>query len=251
MPILRPLFLACAHALVLLGCATALAQSVAPSALPEVALLLQDRAPYYIPRAGQAPLGLVVEPLRQALEEAGLPHHFELIPALRQLLLIEDGARLVCGVGWFHNAERAAKGRFSRALYQDLPLAMLVREGHGWIAPLRMSEALEDGSASLLVKSGFSYGPAFDRLLAARAPQPPGVAGEMAVVARMLAAGRADWTPMAQEEAQWLAERQPGVRLLRFSDAPAGNRRHLYCNKAVPDEWLRRLDAALPELKRP
>jgi polar amino acid transport system substrate-binding protein len=99
----------------------------------------------------------------------------------------------------------------------------------------------------LLVKTGFSYGAEFDRLLAERRVPPAGATGEVTVLARMLAADRADWTPLAFEEAQWLAERQPGVRALRFSDAPAGNLRYLYCNKAVPTEWLRRLDAALPE----
>ena len=226
------------------------AASAAQETLPVVELHVQDRPPYYLPRVGEEPGGLVVEPLRRALRAAALPYRFETTPALRQLLLIEDGAHKVCGVGWFQNPERLAKGRFSRALYQDQPLGLLVRAAHGWRDAQRMGEALADPGARLLVKTGFSYGAEFGRLLAERRVPPAGATGEVTVLARMLAADRADWTPLAFEEAQWLAERQPGVRALRFSDAPAGNLRYLYCNKAVPTEWLRRLDAALPDISR-
>jgi hypothetical protein len=32
---------------------------------------------------------------------------------------------------------------------------------------------------------------------------------------------------------------------LSFSDMPPGQTRHLYCNRAVPDAWLQRIDQAL------
>lgn len=208
-------------------------------------LHLQDRPPYYVLKG---PAGLVVTPLLQALQRAGLPHHFEHTPALRQLRLIESDSGMHCGVGWFHNEERAANGRFSKALYQDQPLGLLMRIELGWQPPLRMADALSDRKARLLVKAGFSYGAEFDRLLAAL-PPPASVTGEMAAVARMLAADRADWTPMAPEEAHGMAAHHEGLRVLPFVDAPPGARRHLYCNKAVPEAWLQRLDAALPDLR--
>lgn len=225
------------------------AQAQLTPPLPEVQLHYQERPPYYQSVAGDGPQGLVIAPLRQALGLGGLPHRFELTPALRQLQLIEQGSQPVCGIGWFRNPERAAKGLFSKPLYQDRPLAMLVREPLGWTHPRAMAEAIGDARARLLVKTGYSYGPAFDRLLAARATPPLTITGEMAAAVRMLAADRADWTPMAPEEAELeLASGVSGLRLLAFSDAPAGNLRYLYCNKAVPEAWLQRLDAALPAL---
>lgn len=219
--------------------------------LPEVQLHYQERPPYYQTTA-DGPQGLVAAPLRQALRLSNLPHRFVSTPALRQLQLIEQGQALVCGIGWFQNPERAAKGQFSKPLYQDRPLAMLVREQLGWTHPRSMAEALGDTQARLLVKTGYSYGSAFDRLLAARSQPPLAITGEMAATVRMLAGDRADWTPMAPEEAEAeLAAGASGLRLLAFSDAATGNRRYLYCNKAVPEAWLQRLDAALPNLPEP
>lgn len=215
--------------------------------LPEVQLHYHERPPYYR-SAADGPAGLVIAPLRQALRAANLPHRFVSTPALRQLQLIEQGETLVCGVGWFQNEQREAKGLFSKPLYQDRPLAMVVREESGWTQPKPMHEAIADSSQRLLLKAGYSYGPVFDRLLQTRDKPAQSVTGEMAAILRMLAHDRADWTPIAPEEAEHEMNLIQGLRLLAFSDAPAGNRRHLYCNKAVPQAWLQRLDAALPPL---
>jgi hypothetical protein len=216
--------------------------------LPEVRLHYQERPPYYESQASGAPRGLVLAPLQQALRVSGLPHRYESTPALRQLELIEQGDALVCGVGWFHNPERAARGRFSKPLYQDRPLVALHSSRLSWVPPRSMAEALADGKARLIVKAGYSYGPVFDRLLQGRQPPPLSITNEMPTATRMIVGDRADWTPMAPEEAEPEAAANPGLRLLPFSDAPQGNRRHLYCNKAVPEAWLARLDAALPPL---
>ena len=37
-----------------------------------------------------------------------------------------------------------------------------------------------------------------------------------------------------------------GLRVVTFTDIAAGEARHLYCNRAVPDAWLARIDQALP-----
>ena len=96
-------------------------------------------------------------------------------------------------MGWFHNPERAAKGRFSKPLYQDRPLAMLLSTRLTWTSPRAMAEALGDPKARLLVKTGYSYGAAFDKLLQARTPAPLTTTGEMVATTRMIAGDRADW----------------------------------------------------------
>lgn len=217
-------------------------------ALPEVQLHFQERPPYYQSQAGRPPRGLVLAPLQQALRVSQLPHRYEVTPALRQLDLIERGELAACGIGWFHSPERAAKGRFSKPLYQDRPLVMLLSRRLNWTHPRAMAEALADTRARLLVKTGYSYGTDFDKLLRARPQAPLAVTGEMVVATRMIAGNRADWTPMAPEEAEFEVAANPDLRLLAFSDAPPGNRRYLYCNKAVPEAWLAHLDAALPPL---
>ena len=92
----------------------------------------------------------------------------------------------------------------------------------------------------------------FDALLAQRSRAPESSTADVPVLMRMLQADRADWMPVAPEEGQWLLSLpvESGLpagqfQLLRFADAPPGGSRHLYCNKAVPAEWLQRLDEAL------
>jgi len=36
------------------------------------------------------------------------------------------------------------------------------------------------------------------------------------------------------------------LRVASFADMPAGETRHLYCNRPVPEAWLARFDQALP-----
>lgn len=219
----------------------------AQAAGPEVRLHLMERPPYYLGGAkGEPPSGLVVAPLLRALRQAGLPHRFEWTPALRQLRVIEEEQGLDCGVGWFENPERRIKGKFSAALYQDRPLALLLREGHRWHGPQRMNQAVGDASTRLLVKTGFSYGAQFDGLLALREAPVERSVGDMINLGRMLLADRADWMPIAPEEGELLlAELGGGLRLLFFSDASSGSTRHLYCNRAVPEAWLQALNQAL------
>lgn len=216
-----------------------------------VTLHYQERPPYYQTRADGGVQGLVVDTLLPALARAGLPYRLALTPSQRQLRLIEDERSLDCGIGWFRNPAREAKGQFSAVLYRDQPLGLIARTRLGWTDAVTMREALQRVEARLLIKQGFSYGSQFDAELAQRPKPPESSTGEVSQLMRMLLADRADWMPVSPEEGQLLlalsAEAAPAInfRLLRFADAPPGAARHLYCNKAVPAEWMQRLNEAL------
>ena len=66
-------------------------------------------------------------------------------------------------------------------------------------------------------------------------------------MARMLASDRADWMLVAPEEAEMLTA--PDLRLLPLVDEPRGQTRHLYCSRAVPAEWMARIDRALAAIR--
>jgi polar amino acid transport system substrate-binding protein len=72
-------------------------------------------------------------------------------------------------------------------------------------------------------------------------------------MARMLEAGRAGWMIVAPEEAEVLladpgsAGAPPQLQLYPLPGLPAGQTRHLYCNKAVPEAVIERLNRALSE----
>lgn len=212
-------------------------------------LHFQDRPPYSSVLTGGAATGLAATPAERALRAAGIPFAWALTPSQRQLALIQQGGGLDCGLGWFRNDERAALGKFSAPLYRDEPFAAIVRPGVLPGPPLRAREALSAASAGLLLKDGYSYGAYLDGLIAAAAAAPLRTSVEPLQMLRMVAAGRAGWMIAAPEEATVLlaalGPEAAGLKLLRLADVPPGQTRHLYCNRAVPDDWLQRIDRAL------
>ena len=119
---------------------------------------------------------------------------------------------------------------------------------------LRGDEALGAAGEVLLVKEGYSYGQVLDRLMAQRTPPPTKTSVETVQMVRMLLAGRASWMIVAPEEALVLRQEMGAagaeLRSVAFADMPAGETRHLYCSRAVPDAWLARIDQALAAASR-
>ena len=207
----------------------------------------QERAHYSATLPDGTVAGLVATPAAQALTQAAVAFVWARTPSQRQLALIQEGEGLHCGLGWFRNAERAALGKFSKPLYRDRPFGALARADSALPAGLRSADAMALAGETLLVKEGYSYGPQLDRLIAAYAPLK--TSAETPQMLRMLLAGRAGWMIVSPEEAQVLRQ-DAGAAALRlrsvaFTDIPAGQTRHLYCNHAVPDAWLARIDLAL------
>ncbi len=218
---------------------------------PALTLHYQPRVPHSALEADGRVAGIVATPAARALERAGIAYVWQATPAQRQLALIQHGDGLHCGIGWFRTPEREALGRFSAPLYRDQPLAALVRAD----APpeagraVRAADLLRTGTMRLLVKEGYSYGAHFDDLIAHAAAPVVRSAAEVDALARMVAAGRADWMIASPEEVPALraalgASATP-PRLLALADAPPGATRHLYCNRAVPSAWIERIDRAL------
>lgn len=229
----------------ILACAGAAFAQAQPQVLT---LHYQDRPPYSSAGPGGAVEGLVASPAAAALTGAGIPFQWQLTPSQRQLVLIQSGRGLQCGVGWFRNPEREARGRFSGALYQDRPFAALVRLDAPTVSRRPVTQLLAQSAQRLLVKEGYSYGPFLDRLIDGMPTEPVRVSVDPPQMARMLQAGRADWMIVAPEEADALL--LPGLRLVEFSDMPLGPSRHLYCSADVPVDWIERIDRALAPARR-
>lgn len=217
-----------------------LAQAAAAQVLT---LHYQDRPPYSSARPDGSIVGLVATPAAAALARAGIEFRWALTPSQRQLAIIQSGQGLHCGVGWFRTDERAARGRYSLALYRDKPLGALVRDDLAFGGPPKAADWLADPRLRLLVKDGYSYGELIDRGLSAAAPNLVRTHVDPPQMSLMLRSGRADWMVVAPEEAAVLGGQ--GLKLVTFSDMPAGPARHLYCSADVPTEWIARVNRAL------
>lgn len=218
----------------------ALAQAQAQT----VTLHYQERAPYSTASPDGQVRGLVATPAASALAAAGLRFEWAATPSQRQLALIQSGRGLHCGVGWFRNDERAARGKFSRPLYRDQGFVALARRAAALpAAPVEPKRLMAERRLRLLVKEGYSYGRELDALIARLAPTVVATSAEPMQMIKMLRSGRADWTIANAEDAGVHAD--DTLVAIEFAGQPAGPTRHLYCSADLPDPWLMRIDAAL------
>jgi polar amino acid transport system substrate-binding protein len=225
------------------------AQAAVGDADEPLTLHYQQRPPYSGQAASGAVQGLLVAPVENALRKAGVAFRWVQTPSNRQLALIQDGAGADCGLGWFRSTEREALGRFSVPIYRDKAWAALARPASALTETLSLREALMLAELRLLTKEGYSYGTLVDAMVGVKGIRRISTTAEAAQMVPMLLAGRADWMLIAPEEADQLLAlaRVPmgALRLVAFRDLPAGSERHLYCNRAVPEAVLQRVNTHL------
>lgn len=218
-----------------------------------ITLHYQERPPYSHSGPDGQVHGLLATVATRACLKAQLQCTWARTPGQRQLALVQSGQGWDCGLGWFRNPEREAQGRFSAALYQDRPYMALLRRDAPWEARRGLAALIADPAQPLLVKEGYSYGPLLDGLIGQHGAQVRRTSAESQQMARMVEAGRAGWMIMSPEEAEVLLAEpgpqgaRPQLQLQPLPGVPPGQTRHLYCNKAVPEAVVERLNRALAE----
>ncbi|HJV68982.1 transporter substrate-binding domain-containing protein [Ideonella sp.] len=208
-----------------------------------------ERPPYVMRRPGSEDVvGLTATPAAQAFKGAGIAFRWVQLPTVRQLVTLKDSPTPACAVGWFRNAERDQQFKFTKPIYRDRPTVALARADFTPPAAT-LAETLRHPGLAVLVKDGFSYGPLIDGMLAQIRPARVVTSAETQAMARMVAAQRAHLMFAAEEEATYLAEQTDGpaagLKVVHFTDLPPGERRHILCSKAVPDEVIERLNKAI------
>lgn len=222
---------------------------VATAEMAPVDLYYFERPPYVMKRPGHDEvMGLTAEPAARAFRVAGVAFRWLPLPTVRQLVTLKDQAHPACAVGWFKNAEREQQFKFSKPIYRDGPTVALARGDFVASGPT-LADTLRQPGVSVLVKDGFSYGPLIDALLAQHKPERVVTSAESASMVSMIASQRASFMFAAEEEAAYLVEQAGvpahGLKIVHFSDLPPGERRHILCSKATPDEVMERLNKAI------
>ena len=235
------------------GCAAALARGARAGREP-LPVLYIDRPPYYQTLPDGSAGGALVEIARLVLERAGVPHRFVEMPARRILQMIRKGES-VCSVGWFRTRERESFARFSEPIYRNLPIGAMVRReaASRWPPRPTLRDALGSGLVLGMV-NGYRYGPEVDALVARLRPPVVRVAGGQENLLRMLARGRVDWMLVCPEEAGYRFRRDPDLAartvLVRFRDAPPGNRRYILFSRSVPPGVVKAVNEAIRAVVR-
>ncbi|MBP1202375.1 polar amino acid transport system substrate-binding protein [Duganella sp. 1411] len=208
-------------------------------------LYYNERPPYLMGAPDGGVHGLTADPATAAFAGAGVPTHWMRVPSNRQLALLQEGGQR-CAVGWFRNAERERYAKFSRPIYQDLPLVAIVRDDFVFRGAATLQRLVSTRNLVVLVKEKYSYGGYVDDALANTRPTRISTTAESVVMMAMIGAHRADLMFLASEEADYLLQlaelRDKRLRVLRLLDVPTGERRHIMCSKDVSDDIMQRLD---------
>ncbi|WP_207064419.1 transporter substrate-binding domain-containing protein [Niveibacterium umoris] len=237
----------------------ALIVSVAPAAAwadtAELHVHFNPRIPYAF-RDGDHIGGLVAGPIGAALEAARIPFVWEETPFSRQMALLKGNQRQDCMIGMFRKPEREKFGRFSEPVFRDSPQILLVRveDAAAFNRYPSIRDAMQKGTFRLLVKETYSYGPAFDQMLAERTGPTVRAYEENDQMLRMLVESMADAMIIAPEEASALIKSR-GLSVERFAyikypDTPQGELRHLFCSMQVPQATIDRFNRALTSKPR-
>lgn len=229
----------------------------APTAPAKSAILTihyHARVPYYVESAGDV-IGLCVDPVKDALKDAGIPFQWQQTPPMRQLLLLQKHPGNDCMLGWFKTPERKRFARFSHPIYQDRPaIAVMRRDDHRVPAHATLNGVLNDRRLRLLRKNGYSYGEVLDAMIDRARPPQIVTTGDDRTMLKMISLDRADYMFIAEVEAEALIRTgglpRDGFRYVYFSDMPPGNKRYLMCSNAVARRTLDRINDALEKIAR-
>ncbi|NHZ48497.1 substrate-binding periplasmic protein [Nitratidesulfovibrio liaohensis] len=234
--------------------ARAEAEQVAAPSQRELAILAFHRPPYYTFDHGVAG-GFLIDAVRRVLDAAHIPYHVTEMPPKRIVALFEQNVTAyACSPGWYHTRERDQFARFSAPIYRNQPPTAVLRAD----AAHRLTEGkgltgLLAAGLRMVLRDGFSYGPALDEALArSRAPVYRSTSDNAALL-EMLASDRYDMTLMEQEEATELLRRSPrllqALQLLPLVGPNAlpgqPQTRHLMCGRGVDEATMRRIDDAI------
>ncbi len=216
-----------------------------------ISLYYYERPPYMVARADGSAGGITADVAAKALARAGIPFTWNLMPAKRQLATLQRNGGRDCGIGWFKNAQREAIGQFSHPIYHDRPPVAIVGDGFD-PHTASLAQLLARPDLQVLVKEGLTYGGYINDLLKNAKAKVTSIAVEQPQLVRMVAAGRADMMFAPREEADFLVTAhesgQESVRVLSFTDVPAGDARYLFCSKQVDNATMAKLNAAIDQI---
>jgi len=235
----------------LLSLTLALPVAAAAATPPPVLIAYRDKAPYTYTENGQA-VGQLNDKTRTIFERAGLAVRFEEMPSKRIALELKSNNVALCSPGWYKLPEREVFASFSRPLQRDRPQVVLasLNSAIKVRAHAGLQALLNDRAMQLVVIDEISYGPDID-LMIRRAPrQPLRVTATAEQIARMVAAQRADYMLVDQDDLDHFKKEGStrGLVDIRFADTPAGLYRYLWCSKKVDRAMMERINTAISQL---
>ena len=209
-----------------------------------------ERAGYSYLDQGQ-PKGLMIDVARGILTKSGVAFEFVPLPQNRLVGEVKDGKAQICALGLFKNPDRESFATFTKPIYKNQPIGVLINAANRekFTAIASLAALVDAPGLTLGAVEGFSYGGYVDGLIDKMTGKKNRASVPASQLVTMLAAGRVDYMFADPEEWQALAAAATvdpnSLALLSFPDSPEGNQRYLMCSKAVPAATIDKIDAAI------
>ena len=214
-------------------------------------MVFRDKPPYSFVENGVAK-GFLLERTRRVLGRAGIETEFREMPPKRIFLEIEKNEQAICSFGWYKIPEREKYARFSVPLHQDRPHVVLVgpRSADAVRRHVALKGLMSDRSLVMAGADGVSYGAELDAMINSFPGTIDRTLQSPLQVAKKLAAQRADFMLIDQDDHDFLTAsnadfRGDGLVRIEFPDMPPGLKRYILCSQQVGSDTMRRINAAI------
>lgn len=221
------------------------------AAAESLLMVFRDKPPYSFVENGVAK-GFLLERTRRVLGRAGVEAEFREMPPKRIFLEIEKNEQAICSFGWYKIPEREKYARFSAPLHQDRPHAVLAgsRSADAVRRHTTFKGLMSDRALVLAGADGVSYGAELDAMIKTFPGTVDLTLQSPLQVAKKLAAQRADFMLIDQDDYDFLTASNADFRgdsLVRidYPDMPPGLKRYILCSQRVGDDTMRRINTAI------
>lgn len=225
------------------------AGAAAPAGAADLVLYYEERPPLMSRQDNQL-TGVQGGPASAILQRAGLTAELREAPVARQVAMITRNNEPACALGLYRTAEREKLGRYSRLpVYSSPPQSLMIRRDGRLKDVYRFAGVIQSPAVTLALRVGYSYGAETDKALAESSARLLRSSDHSMARARLVLLGVADATLFTEEEGEalikQLGEAGAALELRRLPDAPPGEGRYFFCNKALPDKQLKAIDDAM------
>ena len=217
-----------------------------------ITLMYEDRPPYKVRNPDGTLSGPGLAPVEAAFRAAHVAYVWEEVPALREVELIRANHDKTCGTAFYKTPERSGFAKFSKPLFRDTPLVVVVAKFAAFDAKRSFEALLGDPKATVILRAGTAYGDTVDAWIARAKAETVYAAVSEDNIMDMIAIGRGDFTIMRREVVDLYAKREhtrlADLEVLTPPDTPPGGSRYLMCSAKVDDAILQAINQYLPDL---
>lgn len=219
---------------------------------PTITLQYSVRPPFMEIASDGSLVGTTAGPAVAAFKNAGVPFRLKEASPARRLLDVEENKTPVCSLGLYKTPQREKFGKFTNAVSQDTVMVALANRDLQVAPGITVAKLLQNPDMRILVKQSINYGPFLESKLARMKATRIDFSNEYSLIPTIIFSKRADLIFLPLEEAIYYSRSttfvQSDFKILRFSEMPQGEKRHILCSHQVPDLVIKRLNQSLSKL---